>query len=532
MEFSNLVNTANAAIKSNKIQEAIKLFGDALKLNPKSFEVCSKLGLLSFQLGDLDNSINYFKKTLLLDPKSSLAYSNLGLIYSKLNNQDLALENYLKACEIDPKNFIVNYNLANHFFSNNDDKNAEKYYQLSIELNPQHFYPYNNLFQLYDRSNNLEKLEKIFSNILKLFGRSSQVQFLEGTLQFKKKNYKETIKIFKSLVLNKHDYQKNVLITNILAKCHDHLGSYPDAYKYYSLSNKIIENTFKNKFNKNEFNNRVSKRLSYISNVKKELFIDTEIYDERSDPVFLIGFPRSGTTLLDTILRTHKSIEVMEEKLLVEDLMNQLNHYINNNLLNLNSINKNIIKKLRDLYFKKREAIVSSKNNSIIIDKLPLNIIYIAELNKIFPKSKFIFALRNPYDSVLSCFMQPFLPSNAMSNFYNLKDASNFYDLIMNLWDKYQQNLNLNLKIIKYEDVVNNFDSSIKELLKFLDVEWTNDLRNFYLTASKRGIINTPSFNQVNKPLYKDSISRWKNYSDKFSDIDFKLERWVKKFNY
>tara|TARA_B100002052_G_scaffold207821_1_gene189905 strand:- start:139 stop:525 length:387 start_codon:yes stop_codon:yes gene_type:complete len=128
--------------------------------------------------------------------------------------------------------------------------------------------------------------------------------------------------------------------------------------------------------------------------------------------------------------------------------------------------------------------------------------------------------------------MQPFLPNDAMSNFYNLKDASNFYDLIMNLWDKYQQNLNLNLQIIKYEDVVNNFDNSIKKLLKFLDVEWTNDVRNFYLTASKRGIINTPSYNQVNKPLYKDSISRWKNYIDKFSDIDFKLEKWVKKFNY
>ena len=106
MKFSNLVNMANAAIKGNKIQEAIKLFNDALKLNPTSFEVCSKLGLLSFQVGDLDNSINYFKKTLLLNPKSTFGYSNLGLIYSKLNKQDLALENYLKARENDPKNFL------------------------------------------------------------------------------------------------------------------------------------------------------------------------------------------------------------------------------------------------------------------------------------------------------------------------------------------------------------------------------------------------------------------------------------------
>ncbi len=532
MEFSNLVNMANAAVNSNKIQEAIKLFDDALKLNPTSFEVCSKLGLLSFQVGDLENSINYFKRTLLLDPKSSLGYSNLGLIYTKLNNQNLALENYLKAHEIDPKNFIVNYNLANHFFSNNDDKNAEKYYQISIELNPKHFYPYNNLFQLYDRSNNLEKLEEIFSNIIKLFGRSPQVQFLEGTLQFKKKNYNKAIEIFKSLEFDKKDYQKSVLITNILAKSYDHIGSYSEAYKYYSLSNEITENTFKNTFDKHKFNDRVSKRLNSLNDVGRALFIDNEVHDERIDPVFLIGFPRSGTTLLDTILRTHKSIEVIEEKLLVDDLIDQLENITKNNLQNLISINTNTIKELRDLYFKKREALVGSKNNSLIIDKLPLNIIYTAELKKIFPKAKFIFALRNPYDAVLSCFMQPFLPNDAMSNFYNLKDASHFYDLIMNLWDKYQQNLNLNLQIIKYEDVVNDFDNSIKKLLKFLNVEWKNDLRFFYLSASKRGIINTPSYNQVNKPLYKESIFRWKNYSDKFSNIDIKLDKWVKKFNY
>tara|TARA_Y100000766_G_scaffold123279_1_gene105863 strand:+ start:215 stop:523 length:309 start_codon:yes stop_codon:yes gene_type:complete len=102
----------------------------------------------------------------------------------------------------------------------------------------------------------------------------------------------------------------------------------------------------------------------------------------------------------------------------------------------------------------------------------------------------------------------------------------------MSLWDKYQQNLSLNLFTIKYEDVVNDFDNSIKNLLKFLEVDWTNDMKNFYLTASKRGVINTPSYNQVNKPLYKESILRWKNYSEKFSDIDFKLEKWAKKFEY
>ena len=128
--------------------------------------------------------------------------------------------------------------------------------------------------------------------------------------------------------------------------------------------------------------------------------------------------------------------------------------------------------------------------------------------------------------------MQPFLPNDAMSNFYNLKDTSNFYDLVMNLWDKYKENLNLNLYEIKYEDIINDFDNCIKQLLKFLNVNWTDDLKTYYITASKRGIINTPSYNQVSSPLYKKSISRWKNYSENFLDINLKLEKWIKRYEY
>ena len=532
MIFDDLIKNADKALNKNKIKEALKLLKDAYKINPNSFDVCAKLGILSFQTSDLKNSINYFKKTLLLNPKSSIGYSNLGIIYSKLNNLELAKLNYLKAVEVEPEKFNTNYNLANYFFSNNDTENAEKYYLRSIELDPKSFFPYNNLFQLYDRSNNLEKLEELFDNISKIFGRNSSVKFLEGILQFKKKNYKETIKIFQNLEINESDFQKNALINNIIAKCFDYVNSYSQAFKYFENSNIITQNFFKKKFNKNKFNEKINTRLKSISIFKNKLIFSQKILDTYIDPVFLIGFPRSGTTLLDTILRTHNLVEVLEEKLLVEDLIENLKPLIGGNILNLNSIDDYDLHSLRKLYFKKRTDLIGLNKKLIYIDKLPLNIIYTAELNKIFPNSKFILVLRNPHDVILSCFMQPFLPNDAMSNFYNLEDSSKFYDLVMQLWNEYEKKLNLNLHIIKYEDIVNEFDISIKKLLKFLNINWSDDLKNFHLTAQKRGIINTPSFNQVNMPIYTQSISRWKNYGYKFSELNFKLNKWINKFNY
>ena len=117
-------------------------------------------------------------------------------------------------------------------------------------------------------------------------------------------------------------------------------------------------------------------------------------------------------------------------------------------------------------YFKKREELVSSKNNSIIVDKLPLNIVYTAELNKIFPKAKFIFALRNPYDAVLSCFMQQFELNPAMKNFLSIKRSAYLYDLVMKLWKIYQKIFSINFHYIKYEDVVTDFEKSTKEIFK------------------------------------------------------------------
>jgi tetratricopeptide (TPR) repeat protein len=532
MEYNRIIISANEALKNNNIPLAIDLFQEALKENPLSFDISYNLGLLNFKLGDLEKSIKYFKKTISLNPKFSSAYSSLGVIYFRLKNKNLALENYLKSVNLDPKNFLTNYNLGNYYLFYGDLKNSEKYFLKSIDLQPKNFYPYNNLFQIYDRSNDLKKLEQIIKKILNFFDKTPDVLFLEGIYEFRKKNYKKTVKIFEDLNFDENKIQRNTLKTNILAKSYDYIGEYSKAFEYFTIANDIMEKSTKDKFDKNKYVDLVKKKLNFFSNNLFKPSVNTEIYDEYIDPVFLIGFPRSGTTLLDTILRSHKSINVIEEQSLVDNLINDLNNNMKANFSNLNLITSDKVKELRNSYFKKREDLVGYEKKIIYIDKMPLNIINVVELNKIFPNAKFILALRNPYDVVLSCFMQPFIPNDAMSNFYNLKDSADLYDLIMELWKKYNQILTLNTHTVKYESVVNYFDDTMKELINFLNIEWSDELKNFHLTAQKRGIIHTPSYDQVNQPLYKQSILKWKNYSDQFLETNAKLSKWAEIFKY
>ena len=90
----------------------------------------------------------------------------------------------------------------------------------------------------------------------------------------------------------------------------------------------------------------------------------------------------------------------------------------------------------------------------------------------------------------------------------------------------------VNLHIIKYENVINNFNSTIKNTLNFLNLTWSNDVKKFYDTADKRKLISTPSYDQVNQPLYSDSVNRWKKYDNKISNILPTLEPWIKEFDY
>ena len=532
MGLKEIIKLSEIAINNKDFIKAINLLEKALAMHPNNFELNFKLGLIHNVLGKLNESINYYKKSVEINPNFSPAYCNLGIIYEKLNNEDLAIKNYLVAIEIDFENSNAHYNLANTYFKIEDFNNAEKHYILSIDTNSKNIYAYNNLLQLYDRTNDNVNLNKIVEKAKKVFGKNKVIIFFEGISEYKKNNYKRVIELYKNLELDPNDKVKNIVKSNILAKCYDHIGKYNEAFKFFEISNNITNDTYKDKFKKENYSKLIKSRLNFFSNINSKISKKNIKLDNNTDPIFLIGFPRSGTTLLDTILRTHESIEVLEEKPLIQNMINEINIYIKDDFSNLSKINDETIKRIRLSYFENRKKIISLDKKKIYIDKFPLNIIFIAEIDRIFPNAKYILSLRNPYDAVLSCFMQSFEPNDAMSNFYNLNDTSNFYNIVMSLWTKYLEILDIDIHTIKYEEIVSDFEASVSSVINFLNLKWNDNLKEFNKTATKRSMINTPSYNQVNKPLYTNSIERWKNYKNQFNKHIGNLEKWITKFEY
>ena len=340
------------------------------------------------------------------------------------------------------------------------------------------------------------------------------------------------IRILKSIKFGSEENFKENSRLELIAKSYDQLGNYNEAYRFFEQNNELTIKIDKNNANKEIFLDSIKKRINYFSNLNSKDWKTQKKEDDFKDPVFLIGFPRSGTTLLDTILRSHPSIDVLEEKPIIDKYVEKLDKKIKSKFENLKSPNSSLKKEMRKFYFDQRGKYLSNNQKIIIIDKMPLNIIYVGEIFRFFPKAKFIFAIRHPCDCVLSCFMQNFLLNHAMANFLNLNDSAKMYDLVMNLWQIYINKFSIDFHTIKYEDLVLNFKNSVSNLLTFLDLPWSDEVLEFYKTSQKRGIIATPSYNQVSQPLYSKSIGRWKNYEDELSTAKLYLENWIKKYGY
>ena len=183
-------------------------------------------------------------------------------------------------------------------------------------------------------------------------------------------------------------------------------------------------------------------------------------------------------------------------------------------------------------YFRSLKDHLEDENiNEIIIDKTPLNIIEIGFINRIFPNSKFILMLRHPCDVVLSCVMADFKINEAMANFYTLEDSTFFYNEIFSLWKHYTEEMDITFHKLKYEDLVLNFQPTLVNLLKFLNLEWEDNLINFNKKALERKKINTPSYSQVIEPLYRKSLNRWERY-EQIKNVYPLLETWIKEFQY
>lgn len=252
-----------------------------------------------------------------------------------------------------------------------------------------------------------------------------------------------------------------------------------------------------------------------------------------SDPkahVFLVGFPRSGTTLLETVLAGHPHVVTLEEK---DSLAQAADAYLSSgeDLDRLASLSPDEAQTQREAYWAAVRGFGVEPQGQVFIDKMPLGTMLLPLISQLFPNARGLFAVRDPRDVVLSCFRRRFGMNAAMYELLTLDGAATYYDAVMRLADVYRALLPIPQHIVRYESLVDDFENTARSVCDFAGLDWTPTMADIAATARARGI-TTPSAAQLAAGLNRDGQGAWRHYREQMAPVLPMLEPWVKRFGY
>ena len=227
--------------------------------------------------------------------------------------------------------------------------------------------------------------------------------------------------------------------------------------------------------------------------------------------VFLVGFPRSGTTLAGQVLASHPSVVTLDERTPL-DAQNAAYLFPDDSFQKLLKMNAKQIDELRGAYWTAIDAMKIDVAGKVLIDKLPLNTLKLPLIARLFPQAKIIFAVRDPRDVAWSCFRQSFQINAAMAQFLTLEQTARFYDVVMQAGEAARATLPLDTRLLRYEALVEDMKAEMQPICAFLGIDWNESMRDFAAGAEERRIA-TPSAAQVRRGLYAEGVGQWQPYA-------------------
>lgn len=241
------------------------------------------------------------------------------------------------------------------------------------------------------------------------------------------------------------------------------------------------------------------------------------------DPIFLIGFYRSGTTLLEQMFASHPAVAVSGEADLIPQVLQQLRstcagahaHWTQA----WESIDADARQRLRACYFERAAASIGPIPPRLrLLDKTTLNTLHIGLIRTLFPRAHIFFALRDPRDVLLSCFTQSFVPTPLTAQLLDWTQGARFYDQVMQHWHAMRPLLGASATTVRYEEVVADPQSALAPALASAGLPWVPDMTRFHEQAHRRPI-STPSFAAVTRPLHADAVGRWCRHARHFDSV-------------
>ncbi|MES2369239.1 MAG: sulfotransferase [Pseudomonadota bacterium] len=488
---------ANALKETDALHEAVASYRSAIALNPNFVEALGNLGTLLTLIGETQEAVDVLNRAVRLKPDAHQIHTALGRVLLREGKTEEAIERYQMAMQLHPC----------------ADTASE-------------------LVEPLERSGRPTEAQALLEEYFPQAPDDYAFLLVAARLAKREGRLKEALSLYEKAAWKNQDAQAQLEILIASGQIYDRLGDVGRAFDFLSRGNDLAAKKNESIGEISNYSETLTIVGSYLVPSLSQIDPFSMVDREERAPIFVFGFPRSGTTLLEQILDSHPALQAMEEKPAVRAMFETFEKLTQDREDALASLSRDEIAQIKAAYFAEVSCHVKLKPGNILVDRAPLNTIYAHLIWRVFPTAKLVLAIRHPCDVCFSCFMQAFAPNSATVNFNTLDNTVEIYAKVMRLWQNYVETLSLDYHRIRYEDLVSNFEGETRALLQYIGVEWDENVRNHTEHAIKRGRIGTASYQQVVQPLYQHAKYRWERYADRFTPLMPVLQPFVEYFDY
>jgi tetratricopeptide (TPR) repeat protein len=458
------INLGSAYLALKDYTKSLQAYLHALKLDEYNLQLQLNIGILYDQMGEYKLAITTFKKVLEINSNIEYAHHLIADTYAKESKNDLSLFHHEKAQHLNPSNYINYFLIGRDYLWSGKKELASQHFQKCLEINPNHAASYFALSKL------------------------GKIKVGEGG--------EENIK---SLINNSSDILGKTYLNFALAKFFDDQKDYEKSFECLKIGNDLMKSY--NQFNFIQYKKNIFQSISFFNSKISRLTLSEKNSDSNINPIFILGMPRSGTTLLEQVISNNSSVFGAGE---LDTIHEALNKIISEKNLDSKGI-ENSLYKLRKNYL---DRIKNITDKMYVVDKLPLNFFWVGYIKKIFPNAKIIHIKRSPIATCFSIYKNLFT-EGSLEFAYDQDDIIEFYRLYMEFMD-YWHSLNPDTYLeIDYDRFIVNAEVESKRIFNHIGLEYTSNMVN--IEDNKRSVM-TASDLQIRSGIYTGSSDDWMNY--------------------
>lgn len=475
--LSARVQLAAAFAENGQGRQAIENYHVALELDPGNTAVLCNLGHALHAVGEYAEAISHYRKAIQINPNFELVHINLAFSLQALGSFVEALASYQAAHNINPQSISAITGEADILYMTGQEKEAQALIAPLLNLHSNHI-----------------PLISLYAHMVRKHGQhETALQYIQRALRNPATNRQDRIQL---------QFSAGSLC--------DALHEYDNAFAHYKEANQLVITNY----NADHHRHCVDETIRYFS--PETLRRLPSSGDSTLKPIFIIGMPRSGTSLVEQILASHPRVFAAGELQTIHHLSHSLTERLGTGNDGYpaccDALTRKQIKEEARAYIKNIESL--SPDACRITDKAPHNFLHIPLIRLMFPEARIIHCTRHPLDTCLSCYFRLFSGGNEYA--YDLINLARHYKDYMRLMQHWQQSLGIPMLEIRYEDIVTDQETYSRAIMEYCGLEWSEQCMTFYKTRRE---VPSASFDQVNKPMYKDSIHRWRHYEENLAEL-------------